>query len=230
MAQSSLGNVITSYGAAFGSTEPGVIERSFVVIARRFRSVLLHLVDGLAAGDIDLSEFIRTSNGALRTAFANTYLLGSLSVDSFHSFTVRDMRLINREIEEERHFLKQFGQDLNRGFYSLDPVSRAGLYLQALRGMFELGRSEAIVGPLIWKLGPTEHCIPCLSASLSGPYQRDQFSHLGLPVLPGIPGIGDICDGLTKCGCTITGLNPLPNQVLQNRIRELLVEMIHDTS
>jgi hypothetical protein len=151
-------------------------------------------------------------------------------VDEFHSFTVRDMRIINREIEEERHFLHNFGKDLQRGFYHLDPVARAGLYLQALRGMFELGRSEAIVGPLIWKLGPTEHCIPCIQSALDGPYQRDSFSHLGLPVLPGIPGIGDICNGLTRCGCTVTGLNPLPNQNLQLRLREMLVELLYDSS
>lgn len=222
--------LLETYGAAYGSYDPGLIERSFVATARRFRSILLLLVDGLAAGDITLREFSLRSNAALRDSFGITYLLGALSVDSFHTMTVRDMRIINREIEEERHFLRQFGRDLQRGFYVLDPVSRAGLYLQALRGMFELGRSEAIVGPLIWKLGPTEHCIPCISASLDGPYQRDQYSHLGLPVLPGIPGIGDVCNGLTRCGCTIVSRNALPNENLQNRLREVLVEMLHDTS
>ena len=230
MAQTKIGNLITAYDRAYGRYEPGLIERSFVATARRFRGILLRLVDDLASGDISLRQFMARADAALRDAFANTYLLGSLSVDSFHSFTVRDMRIINKEIEEEKHFLRQFGRDLQRGFYTLDPVSRAGLYLQALRGMFEYGRAEATVGPLSWQLGPTEHCIPCFTAALNGPYQKDQFSHLGLPVLPGIPGIGDVCNGLTKCGCTIQSVNGLPNEELAQRLREVLVEMLHDTS
>jgi hypothetical protein len=147
--------------------------------------------------------------------------------------TIRDVRIIERELSQERRFLKAFGKDLQRGNYVLNPIQRAGLYLQSFRGMFELGRNEAApIGPYEWVLGPTEHCIPCIQASLGGPYQRDNFTHLGLPSLPGIPGSGDVCRGLTSCGCTIrlAGGLPLPNEDLQKRLRGLLAEILHDTS
>jgi len=217
----------------FGRHDAGILERTFIATARRFRSRLQRLVDDLGAGRIDLAGFNRSSAGLLRDGLGISYSLGALSVDAFHTLTVRDMRIINRELEEERSFLKAFGRDLQRGFYVLNPVQRAGLYLQALRGMFELGRTEAAPpGPYEWVLGPTEHCVPCLQASLGGPYQKNNFTHLGLDVLPGIPGSGDVCRGLTSCGCTIHLLGglPLPNEDLQKRLRGILSEILNDTS
>lgn len=216
----------------FGRYDAGILERTFIITAQRFRSGLQRLLDDLGAGRIDLARFNRQSTRILRDGLGISYALGALSIDPFHTLTIRDIRLINAELTEERKFLKAFGRDLQRGFYVLNPIQRAGLYLQALRGMFELGRTETIpVEPLDWVLGPTEHCLPCLSASLGGPYQKNNYTHLGLPVLPGIPGSGDVCRGLTSCGCTIRPAGfPLPNEDLQRRIRGILSEILHDTS
>jgi hypothetical protein len=197
--------------------------------ARRFRSGLLKLVDDLAAGSLDLQGFTRRSRSLVRSALGTAFALGALSVDPFHTLTTRDITVINDEIDTQRRFLRQFAKDVERGFYTLDPYQRASLYLAALRGMFELGRVEAgPAGPFIWKLGDTEHCMPCFAASTAGPYQRTPYSHLGLPVLPGIPGSGDICNGLTRCGCTVVMADgiPLPNAGLPQRLREDLHALV----
>jgi len=226
--------LLSTRSSAFGVADTSLLARTFVLTARRFRSRLLSLVDDLAAGRISLQEFRRRSFRVLRDGLGLSYSLGALSVDSFHTLTMRDVRVINEHLAEESRFLRAFGKDVQRGLYVLDPVQRAGLYLQSLRGMFEMGRMEAAPpGPYDWNLGPTEHCIPCIQASLGGPYQKDNFTHLGLEVLPGIPGSGEVCKGLTQCGCwiSLSGGFPLPNENLQRRLRELLAEVLHeDTS
>jgi len=209
-----------------------LLRRTFELTARRFRDRLLHLVDDLAAGRIDVPGFSRELPRLLRDGFGITFSLGALSIDPFHTLTLRDIRVINEEINQQRRFLRAFAKELAGGFYVLAPEQRAGLYLQSLRGMFELGRIEALpAGPYEWIVGDTEHCIPCIEASIGGPYQRERFSGLGLPSLPGIPGSGDVCRGLTKCGCTVilSGL-PIPNTQLQQDIRDMLLEVLHDTS
>jgi len=223
---------LQSYSRSFGSVDPWLLRETFRITGRRFRDRLLHLVDGLAAGRIDVQGFSRALPGLLRDGFGITFALGALSVDPFHTLTLRDIRVINEEIEQQRRFLRAFAKEIAGGFYVLDPVQRAGLYLQSLRGMFELGRIEALpAGPYDWVLRDTEHCLPCIQASLGGPYQREQFSDLGLPRLPGIPGSGDICRGLTKCGCTVLLHGaPMPNTQLQQDIREVLIEVMNDTS
>lgn len=226
-------SLLNAGSSRFGQYDAGVLERTFIVTARRFRSKLTRLVDDLSAGRIDLAGFTRASSRLLRDGLGISYSLGALSVDPFHTITIRDIRVINRELEEEKRFLRAFAKDLQRGFYVLNPVTRAGLYLQALRGMFELGRTEAAPpGPYIWVLGPTEHCIPCIEASQGGPYQKNNFTHMGLEVLPGIPGSGEICRGLTSCGCMIRldGGFPLPNENLQRRLRGILSEILHEAA
>lgn len=216
----------------FGRVDGALLIRSFELTARRLRRGLLHLLDDLASGRIDVARFRLRSTQIIRTEFGIAYSLGALSISPFHTLTIRDIRAIDAELASERRFLRSFARDIISGDYTLDPVQRAGLYLQALRGMFELGRINALPdGPYTWNLGPTEHCIPCLEASLRGPYQRDRFSGLGLETLPGVPGSGEICRGLTRCGCYIrlAGL-PIPNESMQQEIKNVLVEVLHDTS
>jgi len=144
--------------------------------------------------------------------------------------TQRDVRIISRHVDGEADFLRQFGYDLQRGTTVMDPVVRAGLYLRSLRGIFELGRVEAIPGPYDWDLADTEHCEPCIEAAAGGPYQREPFSGLGYPPLPGIPGDGSVCRGLTRCGCTLqlAGGSFTPNADLQERIRDLLASVVNE--
>lgn len=223
---------LRTYSNTFGNVDEMVILRSFELTARRFRSKLLRLVDDLAAGRIDVKAFTTSSSRLLRTEFGIAYALGALSISPFHTLAVRDIRVIDGELQEERAFLRSFAKDLDRGFVVLDPVQRAGLYLQALRGMFELGRIEALpAGPYDWNLSDTEHCLECIEVSGGGPYQKTPTSGLGIPPLPGIPGSGDVCRGLTRCGCyiTLSGI-PTPHVNLEREIRNVLAEVLHDTS
>jgi hypothetical protein len=152
-----------------------------------------------------------------------------MSIFPFYTMTDRDVRILDEELSEETGFLKQFGSDLASGRLDLDPTVRSGLYLLALRGIFERGRLEAMPpGPYRWRLGITEHCLECQMAEINGPYQRDRHSGLGLPPVPGAPGDGSVCLGLTRCGCTIvlaSGI-PLPNEDLAERMRGLLLEVM----
>lgn len=223
---------LRTYSPSFGRVDGHLLLRTFGITARRLRHRLLHLVDDLAAGRLDVARFTKLANQSIRTEFGIAYSLGALSISPFHTLTIRDIRAIDSELTSERRFLRSFAQDIAGGKYVLDPVQRAGLYLQALRGMFEYGRINALPsGPYTWELGDTDHCIECISASLNGPYQRSRFEHLGLPVLPGVPGSGDVCRGLTRCGCFIRleGL-PIPNENMQEEIRNVLAEVLHDTS
>jgi len=144
--------------------------------------------------------------------------------------TDRDVNILNDELTEERRFLRAFGEDLVTNELVLDPIARTRLYLLALRGIFERGRLEAMPpGPYRWRLGITEHCVECYRASQEGPYQRDSTSGLGLQPLPGAPGDGSVCLGLTRCGCRIVLANgsPLPNEELADRMRGLLLEVVY---
>lgn len=213
----------------FGTVDGVFIGRVFVQAARQFRRDLFSLVDQVMRGEMDAATFTRFATRRVREVYLLTYSLGALSINPFHTVTHRDVKIVDQEIDGERQFLRQFGNDLSRGFLVLDPEVRANLYVRGLRGMFELGRVEAIPGPFDWVLGDTDHCLPCLEASVGGPYQRESFSGLGYPPLPGIPGSGSICKGLTRCGCYLrltSGI--LLNEDLQDHLRELLAEVVDD--
>lgn len=214
-------------GSRYLPTPAGTLERSFLAATRRFRSELLHSLDGLARGNIDLERFLVQANSGLVRTFFTIYGIGVASIWPFHELTERDVSVVRRELFEQQRFLRSFGTDIARGFYVMNPEIRAGLYIRALRGIFELGRLEAYPGPYVWVLGDTHHCLPCLAAATGGPYQKDENSHLGLPVLPGIPGFGDICNGLTHCGCTLRSSTiDLPNTELAEKLRGLLNDVI----
>lgn len=217
----------------FGRVDRSILVGTFRLTARRFRRRLLHFVDDLTAGRTTIPAFLESTNKLVRTEFGISFALGALSIDPFHNLTPRDIRVINSELDLERRFLRAFAEDLSAGDLVLTETQRAGLYLQALRGMFELGRVEALPsGPYLWVLGPTEHCGPCIEASLGGPYQRrTDFGGLGLPFLPGIPGSGDICRGLTRCGCRIRMADrPIPNEDIQLEVKYVLAEVLNDSS
>lgn len=218
----------TSY--TFGLADGQDIERSFLAAGRNLRRTLLRLVDGLATGSIGLQGFSDSATAAIFKAYYHAYSLGAISIFPFYTMTDRDVRILNAELYEEATFLKQFGRDIQAGTAGLDPISRSRLYLLALRGIFERGRVEAMPpGPYRWRLGITEHCLDCYQAAQMGPYQRDRQSGLGLPPLPGAPGDGSVCRGLTRCGCRIelaSGI-PLPNEDLADRMRGLLLEVVN---
>ena len=215
---------------SFGLADGRAIERSFVDAGRRLRSELLRLNDLLGRGSITVQGYVVSARAAVRTAFFHAYSLGAISVFPFYTMTDRDVRILNEELSSETGFLRSFGRDIARGHLHLDPVQRSGLYLLALRGIFERGRVEAMPpGPYRWQLGITEHCSECMDAAVRGPYQRDQYSGLGFPALPGSPGDGSVCLGLTRCGCRIGLANgtPVPNQELAERLRGRLLEIAY---
>jgi len=217
----------------FGLADAEDIERSFVASARRLRTQLLHLVDSRASGTLSVRGFVDSARQAIRTAYFRAYALGAISIFPFYTLTERDVRLLDDELLEEVGFLRGFATDLDSGGLDVEAVRRAGLYLLALRGVFERGRTEAMpAGPYAWALGPTEHCRECLKVAEAGPYQRERYSGLGLPALPGAPGDGSVCLGLTNCGCTIKLANgtQLPNPDLPTIIRSRLVEVVYGSS
>lgn len=210
---------------SFGLADGATIERSFVAAARRLRADILSLADGVASGSISVSNFTVRGTAAVFQAYYRSYSLGAISVFPFYTMTERDMRILNEELAQETGFLRAFGNDLADGDTVLDPIQRTKLYLLGLRGIFERGRVEAMPpGPYGWRLGITEHCLECYQAAFNGPYQRDRQSGLGLPPLPGAPGDGSVCRGLTRCGCRIVMANgtPLPNEDLADRLRGLI--------
>lgn len=219
--------------SSFGRGDIGFIERSFVVTGRRFRSKLLRLLNDLATGATNLSGFSRGANHALLQAYTTTFSLGALSVDPFHILTHEDTQILQHEIAVEQRFLRAFGREVDRNLWEMNPQIRSNLYLMSLRGIFELGRLNALPpGPVEWVLGDTHHCVPCIEAAMGGPYKRSRWTHLDLPVLPAIPGAGDLCLGLTRCGCTLRLKSPFgsPGETTQNRMRELLAEIVHGNS
>lgn len=215
---------------SFGLSDGRSIERSFVDAGRRLRSELLRLNDLLERRAVTVQGYVVGAKAAVRTAFFHAYSLGAISVFPFYTMTDRDVRILNEELTEETGFLRSFARDIAGDRLRLDPVSRSGLYLLALRGIFERGRVEAMPpGPYRWQLGITEHCSECLNTAVRGPYQRDQYSGFGLPTLPGSPGDGSVCLGLTRCGCRIGLANgtPVPNQELAERLRGRLLEIAY---
>ena len=214
----------------FGLAERAQLERSFLASGRWLNQSLLRLADDLAAGTISVSRFNARATDVIFRAYYNAYSLGAISIFPFYTMTDRDVRVLNEELALETGFLRSFAQDIANHRLVMDPTTRARLYLLALRGIFERGRVEAMPpGPYRWRLGNTEHCLECASAAANGPYQRDRQSGLGLPVLPGAPGDGSVCLGLTRCGCRIEMASgtPLPNQELADELRGLLLEAVH---
>jgi hypothetical protein len=196
--------------------------------ARQLREALSSELDSLVSGNVTLARFLTRAAGAVRDSYFIAYALGAISIFPFYTLTDRDIMVLEEELREERTFLRAFAREVQQGNLIMDPTTRSRLYVLALRGIFERGRVEAMPpGPYRWRLGITEHCIECSVAAIGGPYQRDQYSGLGLPELPGAPGDGSVCLGLTRCGCSVeltTG--PLPGQELSDLLRADLWELI----
>jgi hypothetical protein len=215
---------------SFGLSDERTIERSFLAAGKTLNGELLSLIDGLATGSLSLRGFVSRAQAVIFRGYYIAYSLGAISIFPFYTMTDRDVRILNEELAEETGFLRSFGRDIASSSFTLDPVQRSRLYMLGLRGIFERGRVEAMPpGPYRWRLGATEHCIECYNATINGPYQRDRSSGLGLPPLPGAPGDGSVCLGLTRCGCTIELANgiPLPNEDLAERLRGLLLEVVN---
>lgn len=215
---------------SFGTTDGRAIRRSFVVVGGSLYQTLLSLTTDLANGSIGVQRYTNRARGAIRGAYYTAYSLGAISIFPFYTLTDRDVQLLDRELNEETRFLSAFAREVRRNKLVLTPARRITLYVLGLRGIFERGRVEAMPrGPYRWTLGINEHCTECLLASRNGPYQRDLYSGLGLPELPGIPGDGSVCLGLTRCGCRIelaSGI-PLPNEELADHLREVLLEVVN---
>lgn len=214
---------LTPIADTFGTADAAFIRRTFRDRGRMLADRLSSLIESLRHGEIGQRAFVRQSMRALQQAYYTVFSLGALSVNNFHTLTLEDIKVLNSELFGERRFLQSFSRDIRRGVFELAPQFRARLYLAALRGVFELGRVSALpAGPYDWVLGDTDHCEPCHVASLNGPYKRDLRSLLSFPVVPGIPGSGEVCQGLTKCGCTLRLRGFPANERLQLELRDIL--------
>lgn len=219
---------------SFGLAESRIIERSFLAAGRRLREGLLHLGNDLAAGDIGLQGYLNRAHSLIRAVYFTTYSLGAISVFPFYTTTETDIGILDDELDSETGFLRRFGRAILRDRLDLSLVARTNLYVLALRGIFERGRLEAMPnGPYRWVLGNAEHCVECSYAAFNGPYQKNSRSGLGLPPIPGVPGDGRVCLGLTRCGCSYeleSGV-PVPNQDLAYGLRSLLLsEVVNGSS
>lgn len=218
---------------SFGLVDGRFIERSVVVTSRRLHSQLLHLGTSLSRGDIPLSRYINRSRGAVRVAYFTTYSLGAISVFPFYTLTDADVRILDYALNSEVGFLSAFGRDIFHDQLVLSRKTRTSLYVLALRGIFERGRLEAMPpGPYRWRLGITDHCQDCVRTALNGPYQKSSSSGLGLPVIPGTPGDGRVCLGLTRCGCSYelaSGVS-VPNEEISQHLPRLLMEVVNGSS
>jgi hypothetical protein len=153
-------------------------------------------LDSLVSGMLLFRDFSARAPRAVRDSYFIAYALGAISIFPFYTLTDRDIMVLEEELREERTFLRAFAREVQHGNLIMDPTTRSRLYVLALRGIFERGRVEAMPpGPYRWRLGITEHCIECSVAAIGGPYQRDQYSGLGLPELPGAPGDGASVSG-----------------------------------
>ena len=210
----------------FGTADRQFIRRVFRERSQMLASRLASLIQSMSSGEMGSRAFVRQSMRALQQAYYTVFSLGALSVDPFHVITADDIRVLNDELLGERRFLQSFSRDLSRGTFEMAPQFRARLYLNALRGVFELGRMAGLPDrPYDWVLGDTDHCGACLVASLNGPYKKNSLSRLDLPVLPGVPGSGEVCQGLSRCGCT-TRLRGFPaNEQLQLELRDILADI-----
>lgn len=208
---------------SFGFADRSYITKRFTIRARWLAGRLSQAIHELQSGSFGQRAFVRTTMGVLQKAYLEVFSLGALSVDQFHIVTPQELEAIQDELSGERTFLRSFARDISRGAFDLPPSIRARLYFAALRGVFEMGRVAALpAGPYDWILGDTDHCTPCLIAAQGGPYKKDRFSRLSLPVVPGIPGTGEVCQGLTRCGCTLRLPNFPINETLQTQLRDIL--------
>jgi hypothetical protein len=214
---------LTPLSPSFGLVDRSFITRVFRERSRTLAGKLSQAIHDLQNGSFGQQAFVRQTMRALQQAYYSVFSLGALSVDQFHVLTIEDIKVLDSELFGERKFLRSFARDLSRGTLDLAPEFRARLYFSALRGVFELGRTSALPsGPYDWILGDADHCEPCIQASLGGPYKKDSLSLLSLPVVPGIPGSGDVCSGLTRCGCTLRLKGYPVNETLQLQLRDTL--------
>ncbi len=214
---------LTPISPSFGQVDRAFIIRVFRERSRWLAGKLSQAIHDLQNESFGRRAFVRQTMQALQRAYYTIFSLGALSVDQFHVLTTEDIKVLNSELFGERRFLQSFARDISRGTLELDPESRARLYFSALRGVFELGRVSALpAGPYDWILGDADHCEPCIQAALGGPYKRSSLSLLSLPVVPGIPGTGEVCRGLTRCGCTLRLKGYPANESLQLQLRDTL--------
>lgn len=208
------------------------LRTSFIEIATRLREDIVTAAVDLDLGNITEYMFRRRTGVAIKKAYLLVFSLGTQSVDPFHFMTNRDLVVLENEIADENRFLRAFGHDIFRGRLHMPLEDRAFLYVRALRGIFERGRLEALPpGPYKWVRSDDDACLGCLSASMEGPYQREAFAGLGLPTIPGVPGDGSVCRGLTQCGCIMRYSNsPVANEEVQLQMRDWLEEVAHGSS
>lgn len=218
--------VLSPISNTFGSVDNQFIKRVFRDRAQILANRLSNLISSLKSGEITRRVFVRQAMRALQQAYYTVFSLGALSSDPFHVITSYDIDVIQDELLGERKFLQSFARDLRTGILEMAPEFRAGLYLQALRGVFELGHISALPDrPYDWILGDTDHCQPCVEAAVGGPYKKNEASRLNLPVLPGIPGSGEVCRGLTRCGCTVRRPEFPVGHNLQVELRDILASV-----
>jgi len=140
----------------------------------------------------------------LKPAYHSAYQAGHIASGGSGALTANDLATINRELRAEWRFLAKFGRQLADPEYlaTQGAVERAGMYADAVRGMYNAGFVASIPddAEIYWRVSSQcQHCPDCL-AMAGGPYRKpgtlapEGGSVVGR-VLDRMPG-----DGSTSCG------------------------------
>ncbi len=170
-----------------------------------------NLANQLSTGKLTPLAFKDRLFRTLRRAMSDAYRYGLGAAGERAILFDADLAIIRSYLTEDATFLSGFYQDLKAGEVPGTPNAkpepagrfsvdqRAIMYSNALRAIYYKGYVSRVQDPtqqIIWELGDTEHCGPCLDMEAGNPYT--------IVTLAGrVPG-ADVCEGLDRCGCSLT--------------------------
>ncbi|MFZ5986381.1 MAG: hypothetical protein ACOYWZ_04535 [Bacillota bacterium] len=178
-----------------------VLKSLFGEIKRKEIAEFNRVVGGYAKDLLDdkikLDRFHSLMQGAIEEYYPKAYMAGRAEFGGKGLEKVH-LNQINKEIEEEKKYLKGFADDISRGKVAGGSIEvRAGMYGDAIGGLYEQGKMSNFEDDpqvsIYWRLGIAEHCDDCIELAAGSPYGVDN-------PLPTHPGAGDtVC--LSNCKC-----------------------------
>lgn len=136
---------------------------------------------GVASGVRPMSyETIqRQMRAAIREAYEQAFVLGKRAAGNLMSPTAEDAAAVKRVLRDEYKYLRRFAADMRSDSGVMSYDRRMDYYAAAVRELFWLGWVRADNSPsreITWVVGPTEHCIDCLTHSQESPMRMREFA------------------------------------------------------
>lgn len=193
------------------SLSPADYQDKFDALQTSVEDQFTNLSNQLTTGRISALQFRNRLQSILRRAMSDSYRFGLGASGQRAILFDADIATIRSYLTEDSKFLSGFYQDIKagevpgtvnekpdaKGVFTVD--QRAILYSNALRGIFYSGYVSRVNDPttvINWELGATEHCDSCLDMEDGNPYT--------IVTLAGrVPG-ADVCEGLDRCGCSLS--------------------------